>query len=243
MRRFVLAIAVVGLCLVIMPTKSHAQCAGFTDVTPASQFCPNVEWLKNRGVTLGCTSTTLYCPTDPVTRLSMAAFMNRLGKALSPEVLFREFAPAPGAGSIVLPANPPVDVRCDTVDTAATAYPRTAVVTGTFTGLADANAVAWRGFVVYSTDGGSTWNGTAGGVGLRASSGPGQWSGVDPNGVVDLAPGLAYRFAIGLRRDDQIAGTTGNFTDYRCLMTATVVNRNGTSTPFDAPRAAAHAGL
>ena len=239
MRRFACAMAVFGLSVVAAPTTSHAQCAGFTDVSAASQFCPNVEWLKNRGVTLGCTSTTLYCPTDPVTRLSMAAFMNRLGKALSPEVLFRET----GTGAITIPTSPTLEVRCDTPDTAATAYPRTAVVTGTLNGLSDANAVAWRGFVVYSTDGGATWSGTTGGIGLRASSGPTQWSGTDPNGVINLTPGLAYRFAIGLSRDDQIAGTTGNFTDYRCLMTATIMNRNGTSTPFDPTRAAAHAGL
>lgn len=239
MRRFAYAMAVVVVFLAAAPNEARAQCAGFTDVASGSSFCPNVEWLKNRGITFGCTSTTLYCPNDPVTRLSMAAFMNRLGKALSPEVLFREVA----TGAIVIPTNPPVEVRCDTADSAAATYPRTAIVTGTLTGLADANAVAWRGFVVYSTDGGATWNGTAGGVGLRASSGPGQWSGVDPNGVVDLTPGLAYRFAIGVRRDDQLAGTTGNFADYRCLMTATIVNRNGTSTPFDGPRAATHAGL
>ena len=41
---------------------------------------------KNRAITTGCTSTTLYCPTDNVSRLAMAAFMNRLGDALTPEV-------------------------------------------------------------------------------------------------------------------------------------------------------------
>ena len=240
MRRVACAMAISGVVGAAFPIAGHAQsCVGFTDVPAASPFCPNVEWLKNRSITLGCTSTTLYCPNDPVTRLSMAAFMNRLGKALSPEVLFRET----GTGAIVIPANPPIEARCDTVDTAATVYPRTAILTGTLNGLADANAVAWRGFVVYSTDGGATWNGTTGGVGLRASSGPTQWSGVDPNGVVDLIPGLAYRFAIGVRRDDQLAGTTGNFADYRCLLTATIVNRNGVSSPFDTPRASAHAGL
>ena len=65
-------------------------CVGFTDVEDTSSFCPNVEWLKNRAITLGCTSTTTYCPSDPVTRLSMAVFMNRLGKALTPVVLHKE---------------------------------------------------------------------------------------------------------------------------------------------------------
>jgi hypothetical protein len=60
-----------------------APCAGFTDVDSTSAFCGNVTWIKNRGVTLGCTATQ-YCPNEPTTRLQMAAFMNRLGEALFP---------------------------------------------------------------------------------------------------------------------------------------------------------------
>ena len=61
---------------------SAAPCAGFTDVDTEdptkAPFCTSVEWMKNRAITLGCTST-LYCPDDYVTRLQMAAFMYRLG--------------------------------------------------------------------------------------------------------------------------------------------------------------------
>jgi hypothetical protein len=57
---------------------SAAPCAGFTDLDDSSEFCVNVTWMKNRGVTLGCTLTQ-YCPNADVTRLQMAAFMNRLG--------------------------------------------------------------------------------------------------------------------------------------------------------------------
>ena len=63
------------------------SCAGFVDVPASDGFCPNVEWLKNRSITLGCTDTTHYCPTASVTRLAMAAFMNRLGTALTPTAL------------------------------------------------------------------------------------------------------------------------------------------------------------
>ena len=55
-----------------------APCAGFTDVDDSSGSCVNVEWMKNRGITLGVTPT-LYDPNSPVTRLQMAAFMYRLG--------------------------------------------------------------------------------------------------------------------------------------------------------------------
>src|SRR5688500_10440980 len=80
-------------------SASHAApCAGFTDVDDAvvgAGFCQNVEWLKNRQITLGCTSVTLYCPNDNVSRLQMAAFMNRLGNALTPVALTDTEAPGP----------------------------------------------------------------------------------------------------------------------------------------------------
>ncbi len=69
--------------IVFPPAALSAPCAGFIDVDDSNAFCPNVEWLKNRKVTLGCTSTTAYCPNDPVIRLSMAAFLHRLGNALT----------------------------------------------------------------------------------------------------------------------------------------------------------------
>src|SRR5688572_8545537 len=62
---------------VALPTMA-APCAGFTDVDDTDPFCVNVEWMKNRGITLGLTPT-LYDPNAPVTRLQMAAFMYRLG--------------------------------------------------------------------------------------------------------------------------------------------------------------------
>ena len=213
-----------------MPAVAHAQsCAGFTDVSGTSPFCPNVEWLKNRAVTLGCTSTTLYCPADPVTRLSMAAFMNRLGKALSPEILTFEGVP----GALALPTSPPFPKRCGTTSSTVAVYPRTATIHATLTGLADANAVAWRARAVFSTDGGTTWQSTSAPVDIRASSAGNQWSGVSAVASIDVAPNLAYRFAIEVGRDSLLPGTTGNFVDSRCIVTATVDNRNGTSTPFD----------
>lgn len=163
----------------------------------------------------------------------MAAFMNRLGTALSPEILFRET----GTGTVVIPGSTPAAVRCDTADASTASYPRTVIVNGSMSGLADASSVAWRGSIVYSVDGGTTWLGTASNVNLRASSAADQWSETNPIGVFQLQPGMAYRFAIGILRDDQVSGTTGNFADYRCLLTASVVNRNGTSPPFDVAQA------
>jgi hypothetical protein len=145
----------VALALVACSTFAGAQnCVGFTDVAGTSTFCPEVEWLKNRAITLGCTSTTLYCPNDVVNRGSMALLMQRLGMALSFEALFKDGAPGP----IMVPDVPPSFRVCITADTAAATYSRTAILQGMFTGIADSNAIAWIGFLFYSTDGGTTWN-------------------------------------------------------------------------------------
>lgn len=60
-----------------------APCAGFSDVSDGDAFCTYVDWIRNRGITQGC-SPGLYCPSSDVTRLQMAAFLNRLGDALAP---------------------------------------------------------------------------------------------------------------------------------------------------------------
>lgn len=71
--------ALVSLLVLVPAAAGAAPCAGFTDVDDSSSFCTSVAWMKNRGITLGCTSATLYCPNDAVTRLQMAAFLYRLG--------------------------------------------------------------------------------------------------------------------------------------------------------------------
>ena len=72
-----LVVAALGLGAPI--TGAAAPCAGFSDVDDSSGFCTSIAWVKNRGITLGCTTTSLYCPTSFVTREQMAAFLYRLG--------------------------------------------------------------------------------------------------------------------------------------------------------------------
>jgi hypothetical protein len=67
----------------------------FTDIATTDSFCTNAEWLKNRGISLGCGGTD-YCPNDFVLRSQMALFMNRLGVTLSPAVTLTQGA----AGSL-----------------------------------------------------------------------------------------------------------------------------------------------
>lgn len=91
-----------------------APCAGFTDVDDTSPahapFCANVEWIRNRGITLGC-APGLYCPDDPVTRLQMAAFLNRLGN-----VVFQQGGNAFGATAVLgTTDNHALDIRLNAV--------------------------------------------------------------------------------------------------------------------------------
>jgi hypothetical protein len=162
----------------------------------------------------------------------MAAFMNRLGTTLTPEILFQQAV----SGAITLPGEPPAPAerRCFTADTLAAPYPRQVLISGALAGLADSNDVSWRAFALFSTDGGASWASFPGNVALRAGSGPGGWSTATVTERADLAPNLTYRFSIGVRRDNVDAGTIGNFVDSRCQLAATIFNRNGSSPPFDA---------
>ena len=84
-----LSILVAGPLLLASQALHAAQCtqgpSSFTDVATTDIFCTDVQWLKNRGVTLGCGTGTEYCPSDVVTRASMALFMKRLAEAILPE--------------------------------------------------------------------------------------------------------------------------------------------------------------
>jgi len=198
-----------------------APCAGFTDVDDTSAFCPNVEWLKNRAITLGCTSATLYCPGDAVSRLAMAAFMNRLGTALTPIDLAVSAAP----GAIDLDAN---SVVCQTGDYLVTGYPRRALLDLALaaTATADANLGA---DLVKSTNGGTTWTVLT----TQAHRGyvpADRWGSLANLASTDLAVGESVRFGVRMSRGG-LAGTV-DLADSRCQLRAQIVNRNGATSPF-----------
>ena len=52
----------------------------FTDVPDSNVFHADISWLADAGVTKGCNppANDRFCPSDPVTREQMAAFMHRL---------------------------------------------------------------------------------------------------------------------------------------------------------------------
>lgn len=199
-----------------------APCAGFTDVQDTASFCPAVEWLKNRGITLGCTPAA-FCPNDGVTRASMALFLNRLGSALTADLRHVE---------LVLPAVDPdlANALCATGAIVATPYPRQALVTIAFGGQS-AGDLGYAARPLFSTDGGATWNPVTNPASdVRESVAGAAWTNVATSGVYPIPAAQAVRFAIGVARHSG----TADFAQARCQLTANVLNANGGSTPFDA---------
>jgi hypothetical protein len=218
------------------------QCAGFSDVFASDTlFCPSVEWIKNRTITLGCATPqgqppgSYYCPGDNVTRLQMAAFMQRLGKALTVEVMNDHVTllnvPLPGE-----PPTPPLILCSVAGDSTIVAYPRKALLHATVSALADGNAIAWRAFWLYSVDGGTVFQPIQdGGQNIsspRASSAANQWSGLALAFSIDLPANTPLQVRVGVRRDDTLTGTTGTFVNAKCQMTVSIVNANGSTSPL-----------
>lgn len=71
------AVAVIGL-LAAQIAVAWAVTSRFGDVPTSSPFLEDIEWLADADVTRGCGDGSDYCPTEPVTRQQMAAFMHRL---------------------------------------------------------------------------------------------------------------------------------------------------------------------
>lgn len=74
----------------------------FTDVPPANPFYAFIDRLATLGITVGCNppSNTMYCPSSPVTREQMAAFLIRgLGEFNPPTPGSQRFTDVP-------PSNP-----------------------------------------------------------------------------------------------------------------------------------------
>lgn len=205
-----------------MPAALAAPCAGFVDVDTSSGFCPNVEWLKNRSVTLGCT-TVQYCPDPSVSRVQMAAFLNRLANALTPAT----------GGGIVPPSNFDIDTSpllC-AQNVFDVEFPR----------LAHGHAVAVVAGLVGPVSVGVTF--------VESIDNGASWAPVSPTQGVDvqtsqsasvsvilpprvLAVGSSYRYALRLNRIEGPAVPSVDV-NAQCEIKVFFENRNGTSTPFD----------
>jgi len=113
-RRLGLALAVLALAIAVPGAvlASHQ----FTDVPDSHTFHANIGNIRTAGITSGCGGTK-YCPSDPVTRGSMAGFLNRgLGRGAVftsaendlgdvPAVVLTGHISTPGAGFILATAS------------------------------------------------------------------------------------------------------------------------------------------
>lgn len=205
-----------------------------TDVDTSSAFCVNVEWMKNRGITLGCTSATLYCPGDAVSRLAMAAFLNRLGTALTPVFLRKRQTSAElGARNFTTPQTVCVTdpVAPSTTGFDVTGFPRTAIVTGLLNVFTPDTPFDVEARLMVSTNNGATWAGAPAGDGFAFGALTSVTSDLSlrPYTFIDLNVGSSYRFAV---QGVKTAGT-GSVANAYCEVHVQIVNRNGATSPLD----------
>jgi hypothetical protein len=207
------------LTIVYSSGGGSAGCATFTDVAASSPFCADVEWVKNRQVTLGC-APNAYCPVLTARRDQMAAFMKRLGTAITPlRVAMEQSSGAAtlGNGSVV----------CQTPETQIIGYPRRAYVDAIFMGIAS-TSTPFGADVVASVNGGA-WTPLAAQRG-RGTIAANHWANARSQGSLDLSVGQRVRFGLVLTRG--VAAGTAQLTDSRCNLRASIGNRNPPTSPF-----------
>ena len=210
----------------ILPNASQAftltvvaSCGGFTDVSGSANYCNAVEWLGNRGVTLGC-SAGLYCPNDTVTRAQMALFMNRLGNALEPAIGELQGS----TGALNLDSQP---IVCQTSAIAAAKYPRMTTINWTFSGQAT-GAVQFDGRLVASVSGGATWSGIDSRFMRGSSEATAAWVPLAGNNAYSLPAGASVQFGLQL---DRVSGAA-NFNASNCHMQTVTFSQTGGISPF-----------
>ncbi len=165
-----------------------APCGPFEDVDAASTFCESVDWIRNRGVTVGCAAGA-YCPSDAVSRVAMAAFLNRLGASFADNVVVREQA----LGAMQAASGTQV---CDTPDAFVGTSARVARLDAVF-GWVGGGTGDFEIVPLASLDGGATWTPMLA-TPVAVSAVPLRWRSARLNGDIDIAPGASVRFALGL---------------------------------------------
>ena len=238
MTKFVYAVLLVAVSTLLSGGAAlAAPCAGFTDVDDtvvSGEQCQSVEWLKNREITTGCTSSTLYCPNNPVLRSSMALFLSRMGDRLTPVRYFVDLNPGP----VNIQASADNYVCASPAHTPA--YPQKAALHGLVFGLVNA-AVVWSADLWFSTDFGATWNFASNYIPMIGAATAGGTQG-NTFAHVDLAVGMPYIFAIRVRESPDATAGSGNFLDLGCHLMVEINNRTSFFSPFDAAAASPAGG-
>ena len=126
---------VVGAVVIAVVTAPAVVFAShFTDVDPNSTFYENINNIAGAGLTTGC-APTLYCPSQPVTREQMAAFLNRTGPRMSIAYFAHPLGNTPGqqpAHNAVVASTPVEAIGAEALLMRATFYTITYAGSGTF---------------------------------------------------------------------------------------------------------------
>ena len=199
-----------------------APCGGFADVSTGSPFCANVEWLGNRAVTQGCSAGS-FCPDANVSRLAMAAFMNRLGTALTPLPTMIDAAPG-----VLDPDSQPV--VCMTPPLPLATFPRLAELAFTFSARGS-GSLGYRTTPVMSINGGTDW-GAVNASAAQGSADAAAWGAVTGSATVWVEAAESARFGL---RIDRLAGAAA-IADSSCQLLLRMHNRNASGLPHDTPR-------
>ena len=222
MRKRLLAIGF-ATSLVTGSNATAAPCAGFTDLDDSSSFCENVQWIKNRGVTTGCHvvgTPARYCPNEPVIRLQMAAFMNRLGNALQPVFLH---ASDQAMGPTIISGG----VACQTAPYPVTGYPRVATATASLVHVsAGQQTVTAR--IAYSIDGGP-WTNHSDVLSYATNPAGGVVSQTMVTKAAVFQPGQSITFGIFIN-------AAPNINNAQCELQARLESQTGAGAPFDEGR-------
>lgn len=229
-----LALAICALqWLVAAPVQAAACAAGtssFTDVQDSAIYCSNTQWLKNRAVTTGCTGTT-YCPNDAVTRAAMALFLNRLGTALTPQVIFQE--------SAITAFDPAVSGKhvCQTADVTISDFPRTLMLNSSVSMQVDAY-VRMLSTIHISYDSGTSWasipDASTSVAHRNQGTNANDWMDIPNGATVDIDVGQKFRLGVLVAHDNLTppAVGTGTIIAGRCKLNGLMLNRNSATAPF-----------
>jgi hypothetical protein len=214
-------LVIVAVSMLLAPSITAASpCLGaspFADVPAGESYCSNTEWLKNRGVTLGC-AASLYCPNDPVNRAAMALFLNRLSIALTPSTNVT----SDNIGVVDLDV---ATFHCVSPAFAITDFPRAMLLIGHFSGLANA-AASYAVSIWYNTDGSVTDFPLVGNPNFERTGSTGSsWTHASTSTSISLDVGSTYRFALQTIR--QIG--SGDLTAARCNLLQMLQSRERNS--------------
>jgi hypothetical protein len=179
----------------------------------------------NRAITTGCTSVE-YCPTSPVSRLGMAAFMAREGNALTSA----DIAPVTGIVQFSMSSSPTVTCFDAARNYAVTGAPRRAKLQGLGNVYGAASSTAVSVQFAYSTNGGTSWTlvpGQAAELTWYSGRSPTDDQTATLAGELDLVPGTSYLFGLAFSSSPATASV-----QVYCSQQARISNRTSASAPF-----------